>query len=111
MKIRFSFVKQMKIHGEHKMKVLYYDCFSGISGDMNLGALVDLGVSSAYLAEELSKLSIDSEYELSVKRAQKNGISGTKVDVLVKHEEHHQHRNLQDIAAIIHGCGLSDMVK
>lgn len=93
------------------MKVLYYDCFSGISGDMNLGALVDLGVNSAQLVEELSKLYIGSEYEISVKRGQKNGISGTKVDVLVKGEEKHLHRNLQNITAIIDGSGLNDKVK
>lgn len=93
------------------MKVLYYDCFSGISGDMNLGALVDLGVDSAQLIEELSKLRIDSEYEISVKRGQKRGISGTKVDVTVRQEGEVPHRNLQDIAAIIQGSGLNDAVK
>lgn len=66
------------------MKVLYYDCFSGISGDMNLGALVDVGVDAQYLKDELSKLNIDEEFELLVKPGMKNGISGTKVDVLVK---------------------------
>ena len=39
------------------MRILYYDCFSGISGDMNLGALVDLGVPGDYLLKELKKLS------------------------------------------------------
>ncbi|HQI74061.1 MAG TPA: DUF111 family protein, partial [Smithella sp.] len=42
------------------MKVLYYDCFAGISGDMNLGALLDLGVDRKYLLKELGKLSIGS---------------------------------------------------
>ena len=40
------------------MKILYYDCFAGISGDMNLGALIDLGVDPAYLRKELAKLNI-----------------------------------------------------
>jgi TIGR00299 family protein len=99
------------------MKILYYDCFSGISGDMNLGALVDLGVDSGYLIGELSKLHLDSEYQITVKRGEKNGISGTKVDVLLTQEEHHSehhehhHRNLSDIAAIINGSDLSDPVK
>lgn len=93
------------------MRVLYYDCFSGISGDMNLGALVDLGVDSSQLIRELAKLQIHAEYEISVKRGQKNGISGTKVDVIIKHEEHVHHRNLQDIAAIINASNLSGRVK
>ena len=41
------------------MKILYYDCFAGISGDMNLGAMIDLGVDPAFLKEELRKLNID----------------------------------------------------
>lgn len=80
------------------MRVLYYDCFSGISGDMNLGALVDIGVDKDYLINELLKLNI-SGYKLNIKRDVKNGISGTKVDVVLEsnHEhsrsDHHQHSN------------------
>ena len=44
------------------MGVLYYDCFSGISGDMNLGALIDLGVDKEYLINQLSKLNLN-EYD------------------------------------------------
>jgi uncharacterized protein (TIGR00299 family) protein len=68
------------------MKVLYYDCFCGISGDMNLGALVDLGVDEEYLIKELAKLQLDSEYEIRIAKAQKMGITGTKVDVLLNTE-------------------------
>lgn len=103
------------------MKILYYDCFSGISGDMNLGALVDLGVDSDYLIKELSKLQLSAEYEINVKKDLKNGISGTKVDVVLTYKEHshphhedhheHYHRNLKDIAAIINGSSLNDRVK
>ncbi|WP_432663562.1 nickel pincer cofactor biosynthesis protein LarC [Wukongibacter baidiensis] len=81
------------------MKVLYYDCFCGISGDMNLGALIDLGVDEEYLLKEISKLNLDSEYEINVKKAIKKGISGTKVDVILKtqNKEHdHQHENSHD---------------
>jgi len=80
------------------MKILYYDCFCGISGDMNLGALLDLGVDEAYLRQELSKLNLDVEYELQVKKDNKKGISGTRVDVVLeeamhvhKHDDHHEH--------------------
>ncbi|MBV7272971.1 LarC family nickel insertion protein [Clostridium sp. PL3] len=70
------------------MKVLYYDCFSGISGDMNLGALIDIGVDKDYLISELLKLNI-SGYEIKAKKDVKNGISGTKADVIL--EECHNH--------------------
>ena len=68
------------------MKILYYDCFCGISGDMNLAALIDLGVSKEYLIKELSKLNLNSEYEIKVERAAKLGITGTRVDVILKDE-------------------------
>lgn len=109
------------------MKVLYYDCFCGISGDMNLAALIDLGVPKDYLLGELAKLRLDSEYELKTERSAKHGITGTRVDVILKdehthhhahehqhehnHEHHHHHRNLKDIEEIISSSSLSDKVK
>lgn len=75
------------------MKVLYYDCFCGISGDMNLGALIDLGVDKNYLINEISKLSLDSEYEIKIEKALKSGISGTKVDVILKSYHYHDDSN------------------
>ncbi|EGW38847.1 nickel pincer cofactor biosynthesis protein LarC [Desulfosporosinus sp. OT] len=102
------------------MKILYYDCFSGISGDMNLGALVDLGVDGEYLIKELSRLQLDSEYEIKIKKDTKKGITGTKVDVILGHQEHshdehehhvHVHRTLKDIENIINGSSLNDVVK
>ncbi|CUH97665.1 UPF0272 protein [Propionispora sp. 2/2-37] len=70
------------------MKVLYYDCFCGISGDMNLAALLDLGVEEDYLRQELSKLKLDDEYELRIKKDNKQGIGGTRVDVVLRQEVH-----------------------
>lgn len=94
------------------MKILYYDCFSGISGDMNLGAMVDLGVDGDYLVRELSKLELDGEYKIEIKKGVKNGLSGTKVDVILPSHEHgHSHRNLKDIEEIINKSGLSAGVK
>jgi len=81
------------------MKVLYYDCFCGISGDMNLAALLDLGVDEDYLRRELSKLNLDDEYDLQVKQDTKNGISGTRVDVVLKsamHVQNHEHDHEHD---------------
>ncbi|HEY1406801.1 MAG TPA: nickel pincer cofactor biosynthesis protein LarC [Spirochaetota bacterium] len=104
-------------------KILYYDCFSGISGDMNLAALIDLGVPEDYLRNELSKLHIDG-YRLCVKKDQKMGIHGTRVDVEITdhhshddeshghgHHHHHEHRNLHDITHIVKDTSLSENVK
>lgn len=66
------------------MKILYYDCFCGISGDMNLAALIDLGVPKEYLMQELAKLNLNSEYEVKIERSAKLGITGTRVDVILK---------------------------
>ncbi len=63
------------------MKILYYDCFSGISGDMNLGAMLDLGVSRDELLSGLQKLNI-SGWRLEIIPDQRHGISGTRVTVI-----------------------------
>ncbi len=74
------------------MTVLYYDCFVGISGDMNLGALVDLGVDPEYLIAELKKLKIDG-YEIHVSKQQRKGITGTRVEVLLTDDHDHEHHH------------------
>jgi len=66
------------------MKILYYDCFAGISGDMNLAAMIDLGVEPGYLRAELSKLGLDHEFELNVSTGSRHGIRGARVDVVLK---------------------------
>lgn len=71
------------------MRILYYDCFSGISGDMNLGALIDLGVDRDYLISELSKLKL-SGYKIEVTTDNRKGITGTKVKVRLESEEKEQ---------------------
>ncbi len=63
------------------MKILYYDCFSGISGDMNLGAMLDLGVSRDTLINGLQKLNIEG-WKLEITGDQRHGISGTRVTVM-----------------------------
>jgi len=115
------------------MKILYYDCFSGISGDMNLGALLDLGIDEKYLIDELGKLKLPG-YEIKVSRDSRKGIEGTKVDVILQEKQHHEHlhdenevghshghigenhihqdqRNLKDIQEIIESSVLSSKVK
>ena len=63
-------------------KILYYDASCGISGDMNLAALVELGVDFGYLCAELKKLNLAGEFRLERKNVLKNGIAATKIDVV-----------------------------
>ncbi len=121
------------------MKILYYDCFCGISGDMNLGALLDLGLDEVHLRCELEKLGLEDEYELQIRRDQKQGIGGVRVDVVLtedggaghkhdhetahphigetggSHEHHHhhhnEHRTFRDIEQLIGSSALSPAVK
>lgn len=71
-------------------RVLYFDCFSGISGDMTVGALIDLGVDKDYLINELKKLNIDG-YTLEIYKGIKKGIAGTRFNVILESEHHHCH--------------------
>jgi uncharacterized protein (TIGR00299 family) protein len=79
------------------MKTLYLDIFSGISGDMFLGALIDLGVDADRLERELKKLKLHG-YHLHIARKQKSGIAGVKFDVHLAdgHEHDHDHHHHQD---------------
>lgn len=90
------------------MRILCYDCFSGISGDMNLGAMIDLGIDKTWLTGELNKLNLKG-WELIAERDQRHGITGTKVTVKTRHE--HAHRHLSDIEKIINQSELSPTVK
>lgn len=92
------------------MKILYYDCFAGISGDMNLGALIDLGVDAGYLTSELEKLNIEG-FHLEVKKDNRRGISGTKADVIIENQEYEKHRHLRHVEEIVNGSSLPENVK
>jgi uncharacterized protein (TIGR00299 family) protein len=91
------------------MKILHYDCFSGISGDMNLGAMIDLGIDPVWLKKELTKLNLKG-WDIEVITDQRHGISGTKVTVIQTIHEH-VHRHLSDIVDIINNSGLQPEVK
>jgi pyridinium-3,5-bisthiocarboxylic acid mononucleotide nickel chelatase len=67
------------------MRIAYLECFSGISGDMFLGALVDAGVSPQLLEETVSALGVGAKVQIS--RVTRSGISATKVDVWVDGEK------------------------
>ncbi len=103
------------------MRIAYLDCFSGVSGDMFLGALVDAGVSPTLLAETVTALKIDARLEVS--KVVRNGIAATKVDVFShgekdlprevywkqdKEEKHvhnaaHEHQSHSEPVAHVHG--------
>ncbi len=83
--------------------IAYFDCFSGISGDMILGALVDAGISPGELENQLSCLQVKG-YKLRVKKAKRAGLRATKVDVVLKEEGKRQKkesRKFKDIEKII----------
>jgi uncharacterized protein (DUF111 family) len=68
------------------MKIAYFDCFSGASGDMILGSLIDAGLSPQRLSEELKKVSMPG-VRLNVRKVVKGGISATRVVVGGRKEE------------------------
>ena len=95
------------------MNILYYDCFAGISGDVHLAAMVDLGVPQAYLREQLSLLRLP-EFTVRFSRDSRKGITGTRadVDVAADHEGHsHGHRAFVDTRSLINRSGLSEPIK
>jgi len=91
------------------MNLVYFDCFAGISGDMTLGALIDLGVPQKYLVQELAKLGVTG-YSLRARRVQRSGITGRQVQVKISHHEHH-HRTFKDIEKIIAKSPLNAGIK
>jgi uncharacterized protein (TIGR00299 family) protein len=93
------------------MKIAYFDCFAGASGDMILGAMLDAGLPLAHLQQELAKLGL-SHYSVDKADVVKNGISGSQALVHVEQDHHHHHhRHLADITALIEGSSLSSAVK
>src|SRR2546427_5864643 len=100
------------------MKTLYFDCFSGISGDMTIGALLDLGLDFEYLKAELRKLPVEG-YELKMSRVLRSNLSAMKFDVLMEgegeshtHHHHHHghthfHRKASQILSMIRDSNLS----
>ncbi|MFQ5328424.1 MAG: nickel pincer cofactor biosynthesis protein LarC [Thermodesulfobacteriota bacterium] len=90
------------------MKRAYIDCMAGISGDMVLGALIDLGVGIGKLRSELRKLPIDG-YTISAKEESRHSITGTRVTVKVKGQQ--PSRSFRAIRAVIEESSLSDGVR
>jgi len=87
-------------------KILYYDASAGISGDMNLAALVGLGVDFDYLCAELEKLNLAGEFKLVRKSVLKKGIAATKIDVVPLKSQPHA-RSYAGIRQILESSNLS----
>lgn len=90
------------------MKLAHFDCFSGISGDMTLGALVDAGVDPSILEAELRKLDLKG-WQISAAKVKRGALIATQVKVVSS--EHYHHRGLSDILRLIDRAGLTARVK
>lgn len=89
--------------------IAYFDCYSGISGDMTLGALVDAGVPVDTLIRELRRMHLNG-YRLETEQVTSQSIKGARVTVRLTGQEHH-HRHLADIEAIIVASSLSGHIQ
>jgi uncharacterized protein (TIGR00299 family) protein len=92
------------------MRIAYFDCFSGISGDMILGALLHAGLEEPAWRAALAKLEVPG-YTLTAAPAVKEGLSGIQVDVVLQEADQGHGRHLADIAAILDRSGLSETVR
>ena len=91
------------------MRIGYFDCFSGASGDMILGSLIDAGVSPGRLREEINKINLPG-IRLKIKKVLKNGIAGTQV-IVEGEERDKSHRNLKEMERIINRSSVESKVK
>lgn len=92
------------------MADLYFDCQNGISGDMSVGALIDLGGDIKKLEKTLKSINLDEEFEYKITKTKVNSVQATDFDVIIKHHHHH-HRNLEDITKIINNCEMNEKAK
>jgi len=91
------------------MKIAYVDCFSGISGDMFLAALLDAGLPLEVLQAGIEKLNLPEKVELRLTETHKGALRAASLEVIVPHSHHHRH--LSDILEIITASSLSEQVK
>lgn len=90
-------------------KLIYFDCYSGISGDMTLGALLDLGLKVERLQTALNSLHLDG-YSLEAEKVKRGSIAGTKVRVIIE-EQNPPSRKLSDIVQLISAAELVPDIK
>ncbi|NLX18312.1 MAG: nickel pincer cofactor biosynthesis protein LarC [Desulfobulbus sp.] len=92
------------------MRTAYLDCFSGVSGDMLLGALLDAGVPESYLRELFSGL-LPAGYKLTVTRKTVQGLVATRVQISDTEHHEHPHRHLQDIHDVLNQADIPASVR
>jgi len=94
------------------MRIAYFDCSSGISGDMILASLIDAGLRISVLEKELARLAV-SGYRLKVSRTMRSGIGAAQFECVInkKKAKHAHARNLKEILRIIEASGLKPVVK
>lgn len=93
------------------MRVAYFDCFSGISGDMIIGAMIDAGLDFEHLKNELGKLNL-AGYNINAQKIIKNNIASTKFNVTLDNNlPNHQERSISEINTIIGKSSLNSNVK
>ena len=99
---------------------LYFECNSGISGDMSVGALLNLGASQEKLEKALASMKLENEFQYKISKQMVNAISATDFDVILPEhhhhghhpeEHHHEHRNLEDVNKIIDKAEISENAK
>ena len=92
------------------MKIVYFDCFSGISGDMILGAFVDAGLDINFLQEQLAQLHLHG-YEISAEKVKRAGICGTKVHVIISHMDKHSHSTHRHHDSHLNFSGIKTIIE
>ena len=92
---------------------LYFECNNGISGDMAVAALIDLGGDIEKLKIALDSMKLNDEFSYEIKDVMVNSIRATDFNVILKehHHHHHEHRNLEDVSKIIDNAKITDNAK
>lgn len=101
---------------------LYFECKSGISGDMSVAALLDLGADREKLKKALNSMNLNDEFSYNISKVNINAIQASDFDVVLKehtHHEHehnhvhhhHEHRNLEDVNKIIDKAQITENAK